>query len=58
MGPGEEVPMKIRGWLYWLARLLGDVGAVRKTLQGKPNALVRRVGNKWLGRMVLRRFWF
>ncbi len=36
--------MKIRSLLYWLARLLGDVNAVRKGRVGQR--IVRRVAGK------------
>ncbi len=42
----------IRSWLYWLARLLGDVQAIE---QGKvPRRIVRRVAGKVTGRLLRR----
>ncbi len=41
---------KIRGWLYLVARLLGDVSAVRKGAVGKRVA--RRVTGKASGRIL------
>ena len=40
--------MSLRGWLYWLARLLGDVNAVAKGKAGK------RIARRVPGRQVLR----
>ena len=37
---------KTRGWLYWLARLLGDVQAVSRG----PNAGAKRVGRRAAGK--------
>ena len=42
--------MKIRSLLYWLARLLGDVNAVRKGRVGQR--VVRRVAGKAAGRAM------
>lgn len=41
---------KTRGFLYWLARLLGDVNAVQKGKVGKR--VVRRVAGKATGRTL------
>ena len=43
-------PMRIRSLLYWLARLLGDVNAVRKGRVGQR--IVRRVAGKAAGRAM------
>jgi hypothetical protein len=43
-----------RGWLYWLARFLGDVGAVRKGKVGKR--IGRRVAGKASGKLLRRLF--
>ena len=42
--------MKIRTLLYWLARLLGDVNAVRRGRVGQR--VVRRVAGKAAGRAM------
>jgi hypothetical protein len=40
----------LRGFLYWLARLLGDVNAVEK---GKvPRRVGRRIAGKFTGRLL------
>jgi hypothetical protein len=45
---------KVRGFLYWLARFLGDVNAVQR---GKiPQRLVRRIAGKFTGRLLGRLF--
>jgi len=44
---------KTRGFLYWLARLLGDVNAVGKGKAGKR--IVRRTAGKAAGK-TLRKF--
>ena len=41
--------MAVRGFLYALARLLGDVSAVTS---GKPKKVVRRAKNKAVGRAI------
>ena len=43
-----------RGWLYWLAKLLGDVNAVRRGRIGKRVA--RRATGKLTGRLFRRLF--
>jgi hypothetical protein len=42
-----------RGFLYWLARLLGDVEAVKKGRVGPPQwrRLTGRLTGRWLGRL-------
>ena len=40
--------MNARGWLYWMARLLGDINAVAKGRAGK------RIARRVIGRPVLR----
>ena len=40
----------LRSWLYWWAKLLGDVSAVRKG----PNAIVKRLARRQAGRMTSR----
>jgi hypothetical protein len=44
---------KFRGFLYWLARLLGDVNAVQKGRVGKRvgRRIAGRFTGKWLGRL-------
>jgi len=42
-----------RSSLYWLARLLGDIGAVRKG----PRRTAKRFANKLIGRYVVSRMW-
>ena len=46
---------KTRGILYWLARLLGDVNAVRRGRVGRRVA--RRAAGRAVGRGIFRR-WF
>ena len=38
----------IRGWLYWWARLLGDVSAVSHG----PNAIVKRLARRAAGKVT------
>ncbi len=45
---------KTRGFLYWLARLLGDVNAVQKGKVGKR--ILRRAAGKATGRGLRRLF--
>jgi hypothetical protein len=40
--------MSARSWLYWLARLLGDVNAVEKG----PTAIAKRVKRRIIGRIA------
>jgi hypothetical protein len=47
-------PYKLRRSLYRAARLTGDVQALAS---GDPHKVVRRAGNKLLGRTVVRRMW-
>lgn len=42
-----------RGWLYWAARLCGDVRAVEKG----PGAMERRVERRLVGKMAGRALW-
>jgi len=42
--------MRIRGVLYWLARLLGDITAVRKGKAGRR--IIRRIAGKASGRIL------
>jgi hypothetical protein len=56
MCPDEERYVGIRstrGFLYWLARLLGDVEAVKKGRVGRRigRRLTGRVTGRWLGRL-------
>jgi hypothetical protein len=47
--------MSITGWLFRLARLSADVGALKS---GKPKRITRRVKNKLTGRVLSRTgFW-
>jgi hypothetical protein len=43
----------VRSFLYWLAKLLGDISAVRKG----PNAIVKRLARRQAGRMTSRVLW-
>jgi hypothetical protein len=38
----------IRGWLYWLARFLGDVNAVQRG----PHAIEQRVERRLVGKLA------
>ena len=42
-----------RGWLYWTARLLGDVNAI----QHGPEAIERRIERRLVGKMAGRSLW-
>jgi len=42
--------MKFRGFLYWLARFLGDINAVKKGKVGRR--IGRRIAGKATGRML------
>lgn len=44
----------MRRFLYLLARRLGDVDAITS---GDPKRMARRLGNRWIGRHVVRRMW-
>lgn len=51
---GETVGVRsTRGFLYWLARLLGDVQAVKKGRIGRRvgRRLTGRLTGRWLGRL-------
>jgi len=39
---------EIRGWLYWLARLLGDVNAIQRG----PHAIEQRVERRLVGKLA------
>lgn len=45
---------RTRGFLYWLARLLGDVNAVRRGRVGQR--IARRAVGRKVGRVLGRRF--
>jgi hypothetical protein len=38
----------IRGWLYWMARFLGDVNAIQRG----PHAIEQRVERRLVGRLA------
>lgn len=40
---------KFRGWLYWSAKILGDVQAVRSPRKG---AIQRRIGRRIAGKVT------
>lgn len=44
---------KLRSWLYWLAKILGDVNAVRRGRIGQRlhNRIVGRLSGRLLGRL-------
>jgi hypothetical protein len=44
---------KTRGFLYWMARLLGDVNAVQKGKVGRRvgRRIVGKQTGRWLGRL-------
>ena len=46
--------MKLRGMLYWIARLMGDVSAVKKGKVGKR--IGRRIAGKLTGRGLRKLF--
>ena len=46
---------KLRGSLYRVARLLGDVSAVTS---GRPDRIAKRLVNKLIGRKLVRRLWW
>jgi hypothetical protein len=46
--PGEDDDMSARGWLYRIARLMGDANAVKKGKVGRRVA--RRAAGKVAGR--------
>lgn len=46
--------MTVRGWLYFIARLMGDVNAVKKGRVGRR--IGRRVAGKATGRAMRRIF--
>jgi hypothetical protein len=39
---------EIRGWLYWMARFLGDVNAV----QHGPHAIEKRIERRLVGKLA------
>ena len=45
---------KVRGWLYWTAKVLGDVQAVAHKNPGKaiPKRIGRRIAGKVTGRAL------
>jgi hypothetical protein len=45
-------PRSLRSWLYLLARILGDINAIRRG----PTAMVKRGANKVIGRALGRLF--
>ena len=47
--------MKARGFLYYLARLLGDVQAVSS---GSPKKMAKRGFNKIVGRKIISKAWW
>lgn len=42
-----------RGWLYWMARVMGDASAI----QHGPHAIERRVERRLVGKMAGRALW-
>jgi hypothetical protein len=47
---------KTRSFLYWLARLLGDISAVSKGPQATAKRIGRRAAGKATGRMLRKLF--
>lgn len=45
---------KTRGFLYSLARVLGDINAI----QHGPKAIAKRIVNRAIGRKVVRKMWW
>jgi hypothetical protein len=46
----------LRSWLYWWAKILGDVSAVQRGPEAMGKRLMRRAAGKVTGRMLWR--WF
>jgi hypothetical protein len=44
------MPKSIRGWLYFMAKIMGDVNAVQKGKVGRR--IGRRIAGKATGRML------
>ena len=44
----------MRSFLYFLARLLGDLSAL---FSGSPKRIAKRAANKVIGRNIVRRLW-
>ena len=48
---------KFRGWLYFIAKILGDVQAVRSKRKGAiPRRIGRRIAGKMTGRLLGKMF--
>lgn len=45
----------MRRRLYKTARLLGDLSAV---FSGKPDRVIKRMANKWIGKNIVSKLWF
>jgi len=44
---------------YTVGRLLGDLNAVTSAAQtGKPDKIVKRLVNKWIGRNLVSKMWW
>ena len=50
-----EAIMKARGFLYYLARLMGDVQAISS---GSPKKMAKRGFNKIVGRKIISKAWW
>ncbi len=46
--------MSLRSWLYFFARLLGDIQAIAS---GNPKRIAKRAANKFIGRKFVSRIW-
>jgi hypothetical protein len=42
----------LRSWLYWWAKMLGDVSAISKGPRAIEKRLMRRAAGKVMGRML------
>lgn len=45
---------KLRSWLYWAARLLGDVNAIQRGPEAIARRLVRKAAGRQVGRLMRR----
>lgn len=43
---------KLRSWLYWAARLLGDVNAIQRGPEAIARRLVRKAAGRQFGKLL------